>query len=181
MMTNPKKSGQNKSNVMVNNDGIDSTKPANGDIRAAIIEIIENDDTVIQSIIDTVSDVIVKKLLSNCSFVDKLADKLLSNGVLDNVKQSVYEANEMDKKQTYATVTAIENRLSDLRTDNLALADEVDDLEQYSRRNCPLLHGMPECDEDSNEAVISVCNGKLELNISADDIDGSHRLGSSRN
>ena len=62
MMTNPKtKSGQNKSNVKVNNDGIESTKPAsaqpaNGDIRAAIIEIIENDDTVIQSIIDTVSD-----------------------------------------------------------------------------------------------------------------------------
>ncbi len=123
---------------------------------------------------------IVKKLLSNCSFVDKLVDKLLSNGVLDNVKQSVYEANQMDNKQTYATVTAIENRLGDLRTDNLALADEVDDLEQYSRRNCLLLHGMPESEEDSNEAVISVCNGKLELNISADDIDRSHRLGSSR-
>ena len=86
----------------------------------------------------------------------------------------------MDNKQTYATVTAIENRLGDLRTDNLALADEVDDLEQYSRRNCLLLHGMPESDEDSNEVVISVCNGKLELNISADDIDRSHRLGSSR-
>ena len=95
MMTNPKKKGgQSKSNVKVNTDGIDSTKPANGDIRAAIIEIIENDDTVIQSIIDTVSDVIEKKLLSNCSFVDKLADKLLSNGVLDNVKQIVYEANQ---------------------------------------------------------------------------------------
>ena len=123
------------------------------------------------------SNVIVKKLLSNCSFVDKLADKLLSNGVLDNVKQSVYEANAMHNKQTYATVTAMENRLGDLRTDNLAFADEVDDLEQY---NWLLLHGMPESDEDSNEAVISVCNGKLELNISADDIDRSHRLVSSR-
>ena len=82
-MTNPKKKGgQAKSNV--NTDSIDSTKPANGDIRTAIIEIISNDDTVIQSIIDTVSDVIVKKLLSNGSFVDKLADKLMSNGVLDN-------------------------------------------------------------------------------------------------
>ena len=52
--------------------------------------------------------------------------------------------------------------------------------EQYSRRNCLLLHGMPESEEDSNEAVISVCNGKLELNISADDIERSHLLGSSR-
>ena len=49
-----------------------------------------------------------------------------------------------------------------------------------SRRNCLLLHGMPESDEDSNEVVISVCNGKLELNVSADDIDRSHRLGSAR-
>ena len=66
MMTNPKKKGgESKSNVKVNTD---STKPANGDIRAAIIEIIENDDTIIQSIIDTVSDVIVKKLLSKLQF-----------------------------------------------------------------------------------------------------------------
>ena len=121
MVTNPKKKGgQGKSNISVNTDGIDSTKPANGDIRAAIIEIIENDETVIQSIIDTVSDVIVKKLLSNGSLVDKLADKVMSNGVLENVQQSVCEANQMDNKQTYATVTAIENRLGDLRTDNLA-------------------------------------------------------------
>ncbi len=69
MMTNPKKKGsQSKSNVKVNTDDIDSTKPANGDIRAAIIEIIENDDTIIQSITDTVSDVIVKKLLSKLPF-----------------------------------------------------------------------------------------------------------------
>ena len=52
--------------------------------RAAIIDIIANDDPVIQSIIDTVSDVIVKKLLSNGSFVDKHADKLMLKGVLDN-------------------------------------------------------------------------------------------------
>ena len=100
------------------------TKP-NGDIRAAIIE---NEDSVMQSIIDRVTNVIVKKLLSNVCFMDKLADKLMSIGVLDNAKQSVYEANQMDNKQTYATVTAIENRFSDLRTDNLALANELDDL-----------------------------------------------------
>ena len=105
-MTNAskKKAGQTKSNVKVNTDCIvDSTKPANGDFRAApIIDIIANDDTVIQSIIDTVSDVIVKKLLSNGSFVDKLADKLVSKGVLDNsscmenVRQQVYESCKME-------------------------------------------------------------------------------------
>ena len=51
MITNPRKKGsQSKSNVKVNT------------------EIIENDDTIIQSIIDTVSDVIVKKLLSKLQF-----------------------------------------------------------------------------------------------------------------
>ena len=102
-----------------------------------------------QSIIDMVSDVIVKKLLSNGSFVDKLADTLMLNGVLDNVKQSVYEENQMDNKQTYATVTAIENRLSYLRIDNLVLADEVDALEQYSRCDCLLLHGISESEKEA--------------------------------
>ena len=131
-MTNPKKKGgQAKSNV--NNNGIDSTKPANGDIRAAIIDIISNDDTIIQSIIDTVSDVIIKKLLSNGSFVDKLADKLMSNGLLDNtscmenVRQQVYESCKMDLDKSAMTTASLHAQIANTERSNQSLTEELDE------------------------------------------------------
>ena len=49
----------------------------------------------------------------------------------------------MYTSRTYASITAIETKLGDLNSDNKAPSDEVDALEQYSRRNCLLLHGVP--------------------------------------
>ena len=110
---------------------------------------IRNDESVMKAIIDTVSNALVTKLIGNKSFIDALSQKLMDNGVLDSVKQSVYEANAMDTSRTFATVTAIETKLGDLNSHNNALSDEVDALEQYSRRNCLLLHGVPEPSKDT--------------------------------
>ena len=49
-----------------------------------------------KAIIDTVSNALVTKLIGNKSFIDALSQIHMENGVLDSVKQSVYEANAMD-------------------------------------------------------------------------------------
>ena len=90
-----------------------------------------------KAIIDTVSDALVTRLIGNKSFIDALSQKLMDNGVLDSVKQSVYEANAMDTSRTYATVTAIDTKLGDLNSHNKALSDEVDALEQPRARRGP--------------------------------------------
>ena len=105
-----------------------------------------------------------------------LADKLLSNGALVTVKKSVYDASAMDSTRAYPTVTAMEGKLTVLDNNNKALSDETDALEQYSRRNCLLFHGLPENDTDTTESDISLCQGKLDLNVSPELIDRSHRL-----
>ena len=148
-----------------------------GVMQAAITHFIRNDETVMQAIFDTVSNALVKKIFSNKSFIDTLSIKLMENGVFDGVKQSVYEANAMDTSRTYASVTAIESKLGDLSNNNKALSDEVDALEQYSRRNCLLLHGVPESSKDTTEAAITVFKDNLQLNITNELIDRSHRLG----
>ena len=71
----------------------------------------------------------------------------------------------MDTSRTYATVTAMDTKLGDLNSHNKALSDEVDALEQYSRRNCLLLHGVPESSKDTTEAAIAVFNSRLDLNM----------------
>ena len=69
------------------------TVPAqDGVMQAAITDFIRNDESVMKAIIDTVSNALVTKLIGNKSFIDELSQKLMDNGVLDSVKQSVYEA-----------------------------------------------------------------------------------------
>ena len=148
----------------------------NGDLRTAIVDVLLNDDAVMQTLIDAVSEALVSKLLSSKKCMTTLADKLLSNGALDCVKQSVYEASAMDNILTYATVTAMEGKLTALDSNNKALSDEMDALEQYSRRNCLLFHGVPETDADTSsadttESVISLCQGKLDVNVSREPSD----------
>ena len=56
------------------------------------------------------------------------------------------------------------------------LFDRID--EQYSRRNCLLFVGIEERDdEDADALVLDVCNSELEVEVSLEDTEGSHRLG----
>ena len=74
-----------------------------------------------------------------------------------------------------------ERHVVDLEQANKELRDDSDTQEQYSHRNCLLLHGVSEKQTDSNKAVLSVCNGKLGLQLMSDCIDRSHRLGHRHN
>ena len=58
------------------------------------------------------------------------------------------------------------------------LEKQADDQEQYSQRNCLLLHGIDEDQDESTDVkVINIVKDKLEIEISASDIDRSHRIG----
>ena len=81
----------------------------------------------IQSIIDTVSDVIVKKLLSNGSFVDKLADKLMSKGVLDN--SSCIENVSQQKKKKKKKKNVNFDRMFLVRRPTIKAYNEADSMQ----------------------------------------------------
>ena len=52
-----------------------------------------------------------------------------------------------------------------------------DQQEQYSRRNCLLIHGIAEEKEEITDEVIINTLKKLDLNIKLRDIDRMHRIG----
>ena len=56
---------------------------------------------------------------------------------------------------------------------------EIDSLEQYSRRNCLLIHGIPEPSqpivEDTDALVINVLSEKLGVHVGKAHLDRSHR------
>ena len=50
--------------------------------------------------------------------------------------------------------------------------------EQYSRRNCLLIHGVKESEkEDTNEVVIEIFEKEIQEKVSINDIERSHQRG----
>lgn len=83
-----------------------------------------------------------------------------------------------------------ENTTSRLQAENNKLNKElqvlrvqVDNHEQRSRNECLLIHGIEENDgENTDDIVLDVINNKLGLaNITLDDVQRSHRIGSLQN
>ena len=59
-----------------------------------------------------------------------------------------------------------------------SLTSDVDDLEQYSRRNCLLLHRVQENEnENANDIVLKTMSEELDIEIKANDLDRTHRIG----
>ena len=64
--------------------------------------------------------------------------------------------------------------------DEIAILEkQIDRQEQYLRRNCILLHGIPECNGEVTDdvAVKTICENINDNIVTVDDIDRSHRIG----
>ena len=58
---------------------------------------------------------------------------------------------------------------------------KLDKQEQYSRRNCILIHGIPEKkNDDTDEAILKVINDDVGESVDISGIDRSHRIGKFR-
>ena len=58
------------------------------------------------------------------------------------------------------------------------LENLVDRQEQYSRRNCFLVHGVAETnDENTDGLILKTINEKLDVDLTENQIDRSHRFG----
>ena len=56
--------------------------------------------------------------------------------------------------------------------------EDIDCIEQYSRRNCLLIHGFPETPrEDPDLAALEVLTNQLKLPVKLEHIDRCHRIG----
>ena len=74
--------------------------------------------------------------------------------------------------------SSLNEKIGELNTKLDKAAQENESLEQYSRRNCLLLHGLPEQEnENTNHLRIRFIDEKLGVSSNEHDLDGSHRLG----
>jgi len=72
----------------------------------------------------------------------------------------------------------LEDEVKSLREENKLLHEQIEMQEQYSRRNCLLIHGIPaKSKENTDEQAKTFFQEHLGIQINDDEIDRSHRLG----
>ena len=85
---------------------------------------------------------------------------------------------EKERKEKDELINSLQIKVSSLQVEVKNLQKKAYDQEQYSRRNCLLIHGLTETKtEDTDDMVLDVINDKLNNEISQISIDRSHRLG----
>ena len=91
---------------------------------------------------------------------------------------SKFDDLEKERKEKYDLINSLQIEVSSLKIEVKNLEKKTDDQEQYSCRNCLLIHGLNETKtKDTNEMVLDVINDKLSMEISHVSIDRSHKLG----
>lgn len=96
---------------------------------------------------------------------------------LDALSKKIDEL-ETEIKNKDEKIQLLENRVEILEEEKESQGKEIDDLEQYSRRNCLLLHGVVETNaECTDDIIIKTCAEELGIDVKQEDLDRSHRLG----
>ena len=81
-------------------------------------------------------------------------------------------------KENDEKIHQLEKTIENLVEKQKSLLSEIENLEQYSRRNCLVLHGVDESnDENTNEIIIKTISEELRVQVKEHDLDKSHRLG----
>ena len=80
-------------------------------------------------------------------------------------------------------IKSLKGKLLDTTNQLKALKESFNELEQYSRRDCMEIRGIPEISsdtrEDTNEIVVEL-GRKIGVDLKKEDISTSHRLPSKR-
>ena len=88
-----------------------------------------------------------------------------------------FEEMEDDRKEKERQISELKNEVKYLNEKVETMDRSLDRHEQYSRRNCLLIHGVKENEkEDTDEVVIEFFQKEMKEKLSANDIDRSHQL-----
>jgi len=142
---------------------------------------------------------LMKNILTNSDVLQKslnitlphqsmeIVDKLTKNDVfIQTVVSKPYEhitANSSENCMMHCCLnfykfnSKLEKQIKQNEEKMKHLDSKVAELEQYSRRNCLLIHGIPHVKgEDTEKVVLNFLKKKLDIEMEDDSIDRSYRL-----
>ena len=94
---------------------------------------------------------------------------------------SKYDDFEMQKDNLERQLDSLSHRNDDIYSYVKELEAKIEDLEQYSRRNCLILGGYEEKKQENTDSIVQdTFREKLKVELTLDDIERTHRLGGRR-
>lgn len=120
------------------------------------------------------------RMLKFEEMLDKVTQNMPCENVPPNSNQAAFSsflAFIRDEFQIFKK--KVELDLLQIKQDVGKCNSRMNDMEQYSRRNCLLIHGLKEQEQDGDclNAVLDVFCNKMKLDIRPEFIDRTHRLG----
>lgn len=153
------------------------TTPARTSSTDFVNEIIHNEDFKLffQSL---VTETVSRQMNELSTAVCKLLDEVTSlTTELDQVKGELHEINYKQDHQvnfnnrTEQLVNGLTNKLD-------ARSLVIEDLQQYTRRNCVVVTGVPEVGgENTDDIIVQLSNDKMKVPLTETDLDRTHRIG----
>lgn len=116
-------------------------------------------------------------LIQNC--VEKALDTKLESFLL-KIEENTGRIHDLEVGQDKikSTISKIDEHVISLQESCKRSLREVNELEQYSRRNCLRVFGIPEKrGENTGSLIIDLAKDKLDIELATQDIDRSHRVG----
>ena len=87
---------------------------------------------------------------------------------------------ERENKKKNENIKELKETIDILTEKNKSLTSNVDELEQYSCKNCLLLHGVQENEnENTDDIILKAISEELSIEIKENDLDRAHRIGNS--
>ena len=94
------------------------------------------------------------------------------------MKLERFDEYEKERKEREEIIKNLEENVSVMNKTVENLEKEIDKLEQYSRRNCLLVDGIAETDDEVTDyLVMETISTKINIEISPADLDRTHRVG----
>lgn len=141
--------------------------------------ITRDDDSLKQLIKDTFKQMKEEFLKSVSHRIDllegRLFDKEIENDQLKKQIETLEQDNEQNKEDNAKKITEVE-------AENLELHEQLNELEQYGRRNSIRIVGIPEAVNETSEETAKIASEALshhmpDVTLRRNDIDIAHRLG----
>ena len=130
------------------------------------------------------------KILVNClrNIENQIKELFILNEETKNAQIKVTESLEFfsnkfdelerENKKKNEKMKELKETINNLTEKNKSLSSDIDELEQYSRRNCLLLHGFQENEnENTDDIVLKTMSEELNIEIKENDWDWTHRIG----
>ncbi|CAG9816512.1 unnamed protein product [Phaedon cochleariae] len=116
---------------------------------------------------------VVKEVIGSQDFLQVIASM-----IKDAVSSKIDECLKFHEE----IITKLVSENNNLKLQVHSLSVQMDKTEQYSRRNNILILGVPEEDKEKTvDTVSTIIKSKMDINLSTDNIDRCHRIGSFEN